>query len=71
MKLALKKHRDLILVFIALVLIGVVAAFFIWGIKEIIISLNAALKIDLKSGVSAAFDLDQAEAILRARKLLE
>lgn len=72
MKLFFKEHQDVILIFFALFLFGVIAAFYLWGMEKLVVNLNAAMNPDKKaSAEQSQFYIEAAKEILKKRGFIK
>lgn len=65
-----RKYQDAVLILAALVLFGIIAAYFIWGISFLIVNLNnAANPGQEKLTEQSQFNIEAAKEILKKRGL--
>lgn len=62
MKKFFKNHPDILLILLAIFFLGSIFAYFIWGIGDVVVAVNMALK-PAPQNQSTGFDLQAAAAL--------
>lgn len=63
MKKFLQDYQDGLLIFGAIVFLGIIVAFWVWGITEVAVVLNKVLNPPPPSSSSAKFDIEGARGL--------
>lgn len=70
MKKIIEKYQDAVLIFATLVLLGIIAAFYFWGIRLLVVNLGSATNPEKVAPIQETqFRIEAAKEILKRRGL--
>jgi hypothetical protein len=68
----IKRHQESVLIFVALVLLGIIIAYFVWGINILTVNLNRAVNPEKNSLTQKTqFEIEAAKEVLKQRGLAQ
>lgn len=63
MKKFFKKHQEIALIGLTIILVAAISVYFVWGIKAIIVSVNESIGSNGAAGTSGGFNLKGAQGL--------
>lgn len=63
MKKILRKHLEIVLAVLAIVLLSTIIALFVWGVNNMVASMNNAMSAKGSAGENTSFNLDAAKQL--------